>query len=155
MTGAVRAVSAAAEKSAIAREVLLDLPEWFGVPEYTQEYITACAALPFWTYEIDGEAVGFIARKETGSVAAELFVMGVKKAHHRNGIGRTLFGAMREDAKARGYQFLQVKTVDEGHYKEYDDTRLFYESLGFQKLEVLPDLWDAHNPCLIMVMYIQ
>ncbi len=155
MSGAVYEVSAAEEKSTIAREILLDLPEWFGVPEYTQEYITACASLPFWAYEIDGEAVGFIARKQTGPVAAELFVTGVKKTHHRKGIGRALFLAMREDAKVRGFQFLQVKTVDEGHYKEYDETRMFYESLGFQKLEVFPDLWDPHNPCLVMVMYIQ
>lgn len=49
------------------------------------------------------------------------------------------------------YKYLQVKTVDEGHYKEYDQTIAFYKKMGFSKLEVFPDLWDEWNPCLVMV----
>ncbi|MFP9213188.1 GNAT family N-acetyltransferase, partial [Enterococcus faecalis] len=27
----------------------------------------------------------------------------------------------------------------------------FYESLGFSRLEVFPNLWDEQNPCLVLV----
>ena len=46
---------------------------------------------------------------------------------------------------------IQVKTVDEGHYKEYDQTIAFYEGVGFKKMEVFPTLWDEWNPCLILI----
>ncbi|MCC5890907.1 MAG: N-acetyltransferase, partial [Alkalibacterium sp.] len=45
----------------------------------------------------------------------------------------------------------QVKTVDQGHYKEYDQTIAFYQKQGFKKLEVFPTLWDEWNPCLVLV----
>jgi GNAT superfamily N-acetyltransferase len=155
MSRTVYAVTEPKRRSAIARAVLTDLPEWFGIPEYTENYIRECADMPLWVCEVSGEIAGFIAIKETSPYAAELNVMGVKKAHHRSGIGRALFEAMRMFAKEQGYEFLHVKTVDAGHYQEYDDTRMFYESLGFRKLEVLPTLWDPENPCLVMVMSIK
>ncbi|MDR0397389.1 MAG: hypothetical protein LBH66_08820 [Oscillospiraceae bacterium] len=55
---------------------------------------------------------------------------------------------------AKGYEFMEVKTVDAGVYDEYDRTRLFYESMGFRKLEVLPAFWDEKNPCLALIKYI-
>lgn len=155
MSREISFISEPEKKSAIAREVLLDLPEWFGIPEYTENYIRACAEMPFWVCVDSGEVAGFLAIKETSPYAVELNVMGVKKAHHRSGIGKALFETMLAFVKAQGYSFLHVKTVDAGHYQEYDDTRLFYESVGFRKLEVLPELWDPENPCLLMIMYIQ
>ena len=154
MSRAVRFVGEPDKRSAIAREVLLDLPEWFGIPEYTENYIRACEQMPLWVCEESGSIAGFIAVKETSPFAVEINVMGVKRAHHRSGIGKALFEAMYAFVKAQGYSFLHVKTVDAGYYQEYDDTRLFYESMGFRKLEVLPELWDPQNPCLLMVMYI-
>lgn len=154
MNRVIRFVSEPDNRSAIAREVLLNLPEWFGIPEYTENYIRVCSELPFWVCEVSGETAGFIALKETGPYAAELHVMGVKKPYHRTGIGRLLFEELQRYAKAHGYLFLHVKTVDAGYYQEYDDTCKFYEALGFFKLEVLPELWDPENPCLLMVMSI-
>ena len=51
-----------------------------------------------------------------------------------------------------GYSFIQVKTVQMGKYKSYDDTNRFYLSIGFKELEVFPTLWDKWNPCQIYVM---
>jgi ribosomal protein S18 acetylase RimI-like enzyme len=76
--------------------------------------------------------------------------MGVKKAYHRKTIGSKLYNALEQYAKDK-YKYLQVKTVDEGHYKEYDQTIAFYKNVGFSKLEVFPSLWDEWNPCLIMI----
>ena len=140
------------KKRAVAARVLGDLPEWFGIPESTEAYISESEQLPFFAAEVDGEPAGFIVLKETSPATAELCVMGVMKKYHRQGIGRALFKAFKQEAIQRGYQYVQVKTVAGGHYENYDKTRMFYESMGFAPLEVLPTLWDENNPCLIMVM---
>ena len=80
MNGEIRFVAQPEQRSKIAREVLLDLPEWFGIPEYTENYIRACAEMPLWVCEQAGDITGFIAIKETSPYAVELNVMGVKKA---------------------------------------------------------------------------
>lgn len=151
----IRRIADAEQKKQIASRILLALPDWFGIPESTRAYIGGCADLPFFAYEKEGEHVGFIALKETSPFAAEIYVMGVLREHHRTGVGRRLFEAFYDYAKAHGYEFLQVKTVDAGLYEEYDRTRLFYESMGFRKLEVFPTLWDERNPCLVMVMAVR
>lgn len=76
--------------------------------------------------------------------------MGVKRKYHRQGIGQKLYLEFEQLAKET-YDFVQVKTVDEGHYEEYDQTISFYLNLGLKKLEVFPSLWDEWNPCLIMI----
>jgi GNAT superfamily N-acetyltransferase len=144
-------VEDAAEKRRIAGCILNALPEWFGLPDSTREYIEKSAALPFWADLECGAPAGFIVLKQTGPAVGEIYVMGVRKALHRRGIGRQLYRALYAECRARGYRFLQVKTVAAGCYAAYDRTRLFYESLGFTQLEVLPTLWDAWNPCLVMV----
>lgn len=80
--------------------------------------------------------------------------MGVLQEFHRRGIGRKLFQAAREQARKEKYSFLQVKTVEMGHYQEYDATNRFYLSLGFREFEVFPTLWDEANPCQIYVMFL-
>ena len=55
----------------------------------------------------------------------------------------------KDCAVRKGYEFIHVKTVRSGVYEDYDITNEFYKSLGFKKLEVLPDYWDEANPCQI------
>lgn len=148
----VRKIESKSEKRAIAESVLLDLPEWFGIPESTKNYIEESARMPFWAFFTEqNEPAGFIALKETSKNTVEIFVIGVKKRFQRQGAGKALYREFYVYAKAHGYRFLQVKTVDEGRYKEYDATIRFYESLGFCRLEVFPTLWEAHNPCLVLI----
>lgn len=142
------------EKERIAAEVLISLPDWFGIPESTAEYIRESRSMPFWAAVEDGEAVGFIALKATGPCTAEIYVMGVKPGYHRRGIGRTLWEAFREYARAQGFRYAQVKTVRRGCYENYDRTNVFYESIGFEELECFPTLWDECNPCQVYVQYI-
>lgn len=137
-------------KEKIAKEILLDLPEWFGLPESTQEYIEEAKELPFWVAKDKNKYLGFITLKETSIDSAEIHCMGVKKEYHRGGVGNKLIKAL-ESIASENYIFLQVKTVAEGHYENYDQTISFYKKMGFRKLEVIPDLWDEWNPCLIMI----
>lgn len=139
------------QKEKIAEKILQALPDWFGVEKYTQEYIKQSSDMPFWAYNKNNEYVGFISLKETSDFTAEIYVMGILPSYHRQGIGKKLFEAFESYAKAHGYEYLQVKTVERGHYAEYDKTVSFYESLGFRPLEVFPTLWDEHNPCMVMV----
>lgn len=149
------AIEAEEEKMEIAGVILADLPEWFGLPESTAEYINECRTMPFLAAFTDEEPAGFIALKETSPYTAEIYVMGVKKAYHRSGIGKMLFQAFYAFAKEHGYSFLQVKTVQKGHYAEYDHTGEFYRKMGFLEFECMETLWDAWNPCQIFVMAVE
>ena len=148
----IRIVSDAAEKRGIVRSILEALPEWFGIPEARESYISEAADEITVVSEDGGRPNGFLCLKETGKDTVELAVMGVLKERHRNGIGTALFEAAKAIAVERGYSFLQVKTVQMGRYEEYDRTNLFYLSLGFKEFEVFPTLWDEWNPCQIYVM---
>ncbi len=142
------------ERATIARAVLEALPDWFGIPEATEAYISDSKGQPFFCAFEQEKPVGFLYLKETGRHTVELAVMGVLPAYHRKGIGKALFCAAKQEAKRRGYAFMQVKTVQMGRYKIYDDTNRFYLSLGFRELEVFPTLWDEWNPCQIYIMAI-
>ena len=150
----IKQIESDAAKERITRTILESLPDWFGIPEATEEYIADSNGKPFFC-AYDGEMpVGFLYLKETGRHTVELAVMGVLKEYHRQGIGRKLFAEAKNDAKRIGYSFLQVKTVQMGRYDIYDDTNRFYLSLGFKELEVFPTLWDECNPCQIYIMAI-
>lgn len=142
------------EKAAIAGTILSRLPDWFGLPESTRRYIEESRALPFFACMREETAVGFAVLRETSPYAAEIHVMGVLPEYHRQGVGTSLFDALKAYAVAQGYSFLQVKTVQSGHYEEYDRTNAFYRQMGFRELEVLPTLWDEWNPCQVYVMSI-
>ncbi|MDQ8219863.1 GNAT family N-acetyltransferase [Enterococcus faecium] len=138
------------EKGKCVREILLDLPEWFGLPESTEKYIEESSKLPLWCEKRKEEYLGFIILSQTSEDTAEIYCMGIKKDYHHQGLGTKLFKEA-EGYAAKHYKYLQVKTVDEGHYSIYDQTICFYESLGFSRLEVFPNLWDEWNPCLVLV----
>ncbi len=138
------------EKSKIVKEVLLDLPEWFGLPESTKSYVEKSKMLPLLVAKSDDKVIGFITLNETSADVCEIHCMGIKKEYHGKGIGTKLQHEIEEFAKEK-YEFMQVKTVDEGHYKEYNQTVAFYKSVGFRKMEVFPTLWDEWNPCLILI----
>ena len=150
----IRFIEDKEEKKRISREVLEALREWFEVDESREQFIRESADQPFWAAFENDALAGFLCLKETGKETMELAVMGVKKGFHRHGVGRRLFAAAKDYAAAKGYSFIQVKTVQMGRYKEYDDTNQFYQSLGFKEMEVFPTLWDEWNPCQVYIMAI-
>ena len=150
----IRQIDSDIEKASIARTLLESLPDWFGIPESTEEYIVDSKGRPFFCAYADDVPIGFLYLKETGRHTVELAVMGVLKEFHRQGVGRKLFMEAKNEAKRLGYFFIQVKTVQMGRYDIYDDTNRFYLSLGFKELEVFPTLWDECNPCQIYIMAI-
>lgn len=150
----IKKIESDTNKAAIARSILESLPDWFGIPEATEEYIKDSKGKLFFCAYDGEQEVGFLYLKETGRHTVELAVMGVQKEYHRLGIGRKLFEEAKQAAKQQGYSFIQVKTVQMGRYDIYDDTNRFYFSLGFKEFEVFPTLWDECNPCQIYIMAI-
>lgn len=150
----IQQIESNSAKASIARTILEALPDWFGIPEATEEYIADSKDKTFYC-AFDGETpVGFLYLKETGRHTVELAVMGVRQEFHRKGVGSKLFAQAKQEAVRLGYSFIQVKTVQMGRYAIYDDTNRFYLSLGFKELEVFPTLWDEQNPCQIYIMAI-
>lgn len=135
----------------VADTILQALPDWFGLPESTRAYVEQCRELPLWVAMLRDEAIGFVSMRATSPQTAEVHCMGVLPTHHRQGIGKRLMAALEGHACRQGYRLLQVKTVDQGHYPAYDRTILFYEGVGFMRLEVFPTLWDEWNPCLVLL----
>jgi len=135
------------ERSRICAVVLRDLPGWFGIDEATSAYIRDVAELP--TFAVDDDA--FIALKTHNARAAEVYVMGVRRERHGEGLGTALLDAREAYLRDRGVEYLQVKTLGPSRPDAgYERTRGFYEARGFVPLEELHDLWDA-NPCLLLV----
>lgn len=146
----IKKVADGGDKARITRKILEGLPEWFGIPESTEEYISQSAGCDFWVAELDGEQAGFIAVRPSSEHTAEIYVMGVAKKFHRAGTGRALFEMAQRSAKEQGFEYMQVKTLGESYEDEgYAATRKFYQSVGFRKLECFKELWGC--PCLIMV----
>jgi GNAT superfamily N-acetyltransferase len=77
--------------------------------------------------------------------------MVVDRDHHGQGVGTAMVQAVEEDARERGVQLLEVKTLGASHPdSSYARTRHFYEQAGFLPLEET-HLWGEENPCLFMV----
>jgi coenzyme F420-0:L-glutamate ligase/coenzyme F420-1:gamma-L-glutamate ligase len=78
--------------------------------------------------------------------------MGVRREHHRRGLGRALVAAAEAWCRAHGIRYLHVKTLGPSRESRgYAATRAFYEALGFVALEELHGLWANDNPALVLV----
>jgi ribosomal protein S18 acetylase RimI-like enzyme len=139
-------------KADLCREVLDDLPEWFGIPESTAAYVEASAGLSMLAAHVGKQPVGFVSLKHHTKFASELYVLGVKRRFHRQGAGRALIEAAEKYSLGKGTSFLTVKTLGPTNpAPHYAATRRFYEAVGFVSIEVFPTLWGTENPCLLMI----
>jgi len=147
----IKIVEKKTSKSEICLKILKDLPEWFGIEAAIQDYVSEVKNCTFISFESEGEVVGFVALKEN-PVSFDMYVLGVLKSHHRMSIGKQLVEYAEEYAKSSLKKYMTVKTLSADHPDpNYQKTRLFYERMGYEHLEVLKTLWDENNPCLYMI----
>jgi GNAT superfamily N-acetyltransferase len=140
-----------AERSRICREILGELPGWFGLPESNARYEREAAKLPTFAIGVDG----FLSLKLHSARAAEVYLMGVRPDLHGRGLGTALLEVAEEYVRGRGIEFLHVKTLGPSHPSErYERTRRFYEARGFVPLEEFHGLWEENNPTLILVKHL-
>jgi GNAT superfamily N-acetyltransferase len=146
-----------------AERILRALPGWFGIEAALRAYVRAADELETFVVVPDRPAfggrkfrpdqvLGFLTLRETSEDALELHVMGVLPSWRRRGAGRALVERAAAYARAEGYSLLHVKTLAPSDLDPgYVATRAFYVSLGFRRLEVLPQVWGPENPCLLLV----
>ena len=144
-------------KSQYAQETLERLSEWFGNKQALDEYATNVSSLPFWAaMNADSRCVGFIAVKTHYGHTGDIYVCGVLPEYHRRGVGKKLYACAEAYFIRGGCKRVIVKTLsDKSDYEPYARTRRFYESMGFEPLVTLTEMWDAQNPCLIMLKTLQ
>ncbi len=139
------------EKQSICRTIIEGLEDWFGIPEANEAYIQQVADECFIAVKEDEQVKGFISAKRHNPKSAEITIMGVPAAYHREGIGKVLVNAIEENLKAQGVAYLTVKTLAETRACEsYEKTRRFYNAMGFVELEVINEIWGEDNPCAFM-----
>jgi GNAT superfamily N-acetyltransferase len=147
----VTAIEDPAERSRICREILRELPGWFGLPESNERYEREVAKLP--TFAVGEDA--FLSLKLHSASAAELYLVGVRHELHRQGLGTALLAAAEDYLRDHGIEFLHVKTLGPSRPSErYEAKRRFYEARGFVPLEELHGVWDDNQPCLILVKHL-
>lgn len=140
------------EKTNITNHILRKLPEWFGIEESIIEYINGVKDTDFYVAYDSNIPIGFISIKANNKFTAEVYVLGVLKEYHNQGIGKKLLQKAEEILKDNKYKFIMVKTLGESHPDvHYKNTRKFYSKVGFYPLEEIKEIWGKENPCLIMV----
>jgi GNAT superfamily N-acetyltransferase len=140
--------------------LLRALPDWFGIESAIAEYVLKAQELPTYLAWPAPESsalgpsvhpVGVLLAARHFQESAEIYLMAVEPAMHRQGIGRALVEALEGDLLTDGVELLQVKTQGPSRPDAgYDRTRQFYSRMGFRPLEEIHGLWPG-NPCLIMV----
>lgn len=148
----LRQVTRDQDKSRLCQETLATLPDWFGIPESTAAYVRDVASRTVHAILWQDTEAGFISLQGSSTLAEEIHVIGLKPEYHRRGLGSLALRYLAAEARLKGLRYWCVKTLAESaHSPEYDRTRAFYSKNGFDPLLVEPTLWDAANPCLIMV----
>ncbi|MFL0250302.1 GNAT family N-acetyltransferase [Clostridium neuense] len=140
------------EKSRITEHILRRLPEWFGIEESLIEYVDGSKTTDFYAAYDLNKLIGFISIKTNNEYTSEIYIVGILKEYHGNGIGKSLLKAAEKQLIQSKVKFLMVKTLGESHPdKNYNETRKFYKKVGFYPLEEIKEIWGKENPCLIMV----
>ncbi len=139
-------------KSTECTPILQSLPEWFGMQSGIDHYSSVIDQLTTFLACSSPGVIGFLSLKLHNSYSAEIYVMGILPGMHRLGIGKALVNAAQTWLKLQATEFLQVKTLGPSDPDpNYARTRAFYLEMGFRPLEEFHQIWDANNPCLILV----
>lgn len=143
------------DRAAACEAIGRALPAWFGIEEGLED-LRHCAETQEGVVAVaDGDTIGFITLVRHFPETWEITWMAVHPDWHRRGVGRRLVDAAVRRCREAGATTLLVKTLADSHpSQEYARTRAFYAAMGFRRLEVFPDLWGPHNPCLLMARMI-
>lgn len=142
-------------KAPVCEPILRSLPEWFGVEAAIRQYTQDIDLLPTLLAFANDQVVGFLTLKYHTTYAAEIYVMGIDPHYHRQGFGRALVERAEILLRQEGLEYLQVKTLSPSvEYEYYARTREFYAAMGFRPLEEIKLIWDAQNPCWLMVKHL-
>jgi ribosomal protein S18 acetylase RimI-like enzyme len=144
------------QQAAQCEAVLRSLPAWFGIEEALVRYARESVVLPTFATLGESGINGFLTLREHFPVAWEVHCIAIHADARGQGLGCLLLQHAQDWLRAREVQLLQVKTIAMTKKSAaYDQTRAFYDRMGFMPLEIFPDLWAPHNPCLQLVKCLQ
>jgi ribosomal protein S18 acetylase RimI-like enzyme len=149
-------VTVVERRDPVAVERLLrGLPDWFGVEPAIVGYVQDAGSTAKRSYlAVDAatdDVVGALLVSRHFPESAEMHLLAVDPAHHRQGVGSRLARRFEDDMRSDGVRLLQVKTLGPSHPdRYYAQTIAFYRALGYLPLEEMRDFWDD-EPCLILV----
>jgi len=138
-------------RAQVCREILGELPDWFGIPEALEAYVSVAEQSDMFGCVNGGIVGGFVVVRKTSEVTTEIHVMAVRPSLHRRGLGSELVDVAARWAKDNGSRYLTVKTMGPSRSNAaYDATRKFYTSVGFEPIEEIEGTWPG-IPCLLMI----
>lgn len=140
------------KKSEICDQILRALPLWFGIESAIVDYVNDIKPMETWAIEIDAKIIGFASINKHNEYTAEIHVMGILEAYHRQGLGKKILQSCEISLGQQGFKYLTVKTLSDSRpNNEYDQTREFYLKYGFIPIEEFKTLWGEDNPCLMLI----
>ena len=140
------------QREAECEDIMRTLPRRFGIEDELHMYKRDTATLTTFAVEHQGHLLGFISLTEHFPQAWEVHCIAVRASHRNQGVGSALLGHAESWLRAKGVQFLQIKTVAATSASQaYAQTREFYRAKGYTPLEVFPTLWNPRNPALQLV----
>lgn len=143
-----------ASESGDCEAIMRSLPDWFGIEESIVQYRRDLERMETVVAEGKDGIVGFLTLNYHNEFSAEIHVIAIRPEHRGCGVGGALVRHAEAAVKARGIQYLEVKTLGPSREsRHYAETRRFYRAMGFLPLEE-NSLWGDANPCLIMVKHV-
>jgi ribosomal protein S18 acetylase RimI-like enzyme len=103
----------------------------------------------------ENEIIGFVSIYKKSNEVAEISWLAVRPICQRHGFGTALVNHAISELKNQSTKILMVKTLsEEANYTPYEQTRKFYEKLGFLHVDTIEHYpsWDPGNPCAIFVL---
>lgn len=129
---------------ALCTEITALLPEYFGLPEVNTQYFEGMLSRLSLVARCKDEVVGLITLEFPYPNNANIYWMGVRPEHHRQGIGKILINAannilLKKAATSLTVETLSPSVADVNYLKTYR----FYEECGFQPLfDIKPDGYE-------------
>ncbi len=139
------------DKTITVRRILNELPQWFGIQEAVENYATEAQHLPMFGKVIGNSCSGFVTLRSVSPGVAEIHLIGVLPAYHRQVAGRELVAAACDFEKKRGTVLLSVRTLGVSEQNpHYARTHAFYRAMGFLAVEEVPNYWNQTHAMLLM-----
>jgi ribosomal protein S18 acetylase RimI-like enzyme len=134
--------------------IILTLPHHFGIEAGRQQCAHDVRTHRGLVAVLDGRVVGFLTIACHFPTTVEITWMAVHADYRRRGIGHALIASLCKQLRNEGVRLLLVMTVaasDTGDTAGgYEDTRRFYEQVGFLPARELPNYWPS-NVALLLV----
>lgn len=138
----------------LCRRIIDDLPEYFGLPECNDHYVSGVQNRANFAIKINNEYIGLLSLDFPYPQNSNIYWMGVLRRYHSHGYGQLLVSTARSEAVRLGAKTMTVETLapneaDENYLKTYR----FYEKQGFLPLlNLKPEgyEWTMVYMCLVL-----